>query len=107
MAKMTVNRKALRILEFAMKINNTPTQQEITGNKPTVFAWFSGHVNLFNVQIHSNGWFDKSKPDCVYQIYLSDDESAEDMLNECISVLKDIWRKYKPSQIKEVSANAV
>ncbi|MEE0264368.1 MAG: hypothetical protein UD936_01975 [Acutalibacteraceae bacterium] len=99
---MTVNRKAQRILELAMKINNIPTKREVTGNKPTVFVWFSGHVNLLNVEIHSNGWVEKSVPDYVHQIYLSD-ESADDMLNECISVLKNIWQKYRPVHTEELT----
>lgn len=40
MGRMTINRKAQLILELAMKINNTPTERELTGNKPTVFVCF-------------------------------------------------------------------
>ncbi len=105
MARMTPRRKAQRILELAMKINNTATQRKLTGDKPTVYVWFSGHVNELNVRIHSDGWFEKSDPDYYYSIYLSDDslndKPAEDKLDECISILKDIWQKYKPAYTKE------
>lgn len=114
MAEMTVNRKAQRILELAMKINNTPTEREITGDKPTVFVWFSGHVNILEVEIHLNGWVENKQSDCTYIFRLSDVDISERMnkminkrMNKCIELLKDIWRQYKPAQIEEVSANAV
>ena len=110
MARMTPRRKAQLILELAMKINNTPTKQELTGDKPTIFVWFSGHCNLLNVEIHSNGWCEGNNPDYRYYLYLSDNV---DKFNECITVLKNIWQQYKhaytkePAQIEEVSVNAV
>ncbi len=104
---MTVSRKAQRILELALKINNTPTERELTGNKSTVFVWFSGQVNLLNIRIHSNGWSASSKPDYESDIYLSDDslndKPAEDKLDECISILKDIWHMYRPVHTEELT----
>lgn len=110
---MTVNKKAQRILKLAMKINNTPTEREITGDKPTVFVQFSGHVNLLNVQIHLNGWIAQADADYNYRLYLSDNDFIDEEMNKCIAHLKQIWQQYKPAyskepaQIKEVQANAV
>lgn len=112
---MAVTRKAQRILELAMKINNTPTERELTGDKPTVFVWFSGHVNMLDVEIYQKGWDKNTQSDCSYRFDLSnansDDERTRRVLNKrmdnCITQLKDIWCKYKPAQIEEVSANAV
>ena len=44
----SVRKKVLEIMELAMLINDSPTQQEYTGNKPTVFVEYSGHLaNLY------------------------------------------------------------
>ncbi len=105
--KMTPRRKAQLILGLAMKINSTSTRRELTGNKPTVFINFSGHINQLEVYIHSNGWFEEEDPDYCYYLYLSDDNYKDEKMNECIALLKDIWQQYKPAKIEEVSANAV
>jgi hypothetical protein len=121
MAKMTVNRKAQRILELAMKINNMPTKRKTTGDKPTVFVCFSGHINVLEVEVYMNGWYEEARSDCIYRFDLSNasstDERMRRMLNKrmdnCIELLKNIWQKYRPvhteelTQAEEVSANAV
>lgn len=53
---MTIQEKVLKIMQLALEINDTPTKQETTGDKPTVFVDFSGHVCTLSVQIHSHGW---------------------------------------------------
>lgn len=55
-AERTVQQKFLRIMELAMQLNSTPTKNGYTGNKPTVFVQFSGHIPLFEVEVHSHGW---------------------------------------------------
>ncbi|MEE0265561.1 MAG: hypothetical protein UD936_08050 [Acutalibacteraceae bacterium] len=107
MAKMTVNRKAQRILELAMKINNTPTRRKTTGDKPTVFVCFSGHINVLEVEVYMNGWEENVRSDCNYRFRLSNASSTDErmckMLNkrmdDCIALLKDIWQKCKPTNV--------
>ena len=48
--------KISRIFDLALKLNETPTKQEITGEKPTIFVDFSGHITTCNLYIHSNGY---------------------------------------------------
>lgn len=48
--------KISRIFDLALKLNETPTEQEITGEKPTIFVRFSGHIAACNLYIHSNGY---------------------------------------------------
>lgn len=52
----TVQQKFLRIMELATQLNSTPTKNATTGNKPTVFVDFSGHVADLNVSVCSRGW---------------------------------------------------
>jgi hypothetical protein len=108
---MTVNRKALRILELAMKINNTPTKQRTTGNKPTVFVCFSGHINVIEVEVYMNGWYEDARSDCNYRFDLTNASSTDERMREklnkrmdnCIELLKDIWQKCRPVHTEELT----
>lgn len=52
----SVRKKVLKIMELAMLINDSPTRQELTGNKPTVFIAFSGHCCFLTVYVYPEGW---------------------------------------------------
>ena len=51
-----IMQKTIKIVEIAMMLNSEPTQKEISGNKPTIFVEFMGHIGGVTVTIHSNGW---------------------------------------------------
>ena len=48
--------KIMRIVELCLQLNPTETLQGVTGNKPTVFFDFSGHIAECGVRIHAHGW---------------------------------------------------
>lgn len=52
----SVRKKVLEIMELAMLINDSPTKQRLTGEKPTVFIEFSGHCCSLDVKIYPKGW---------------------------------------------------
>lgn len=54
----SVRKRVLKIMELAMLINDSPTQCEYTGNKPTVFVDFSGHCCILTVYVYPEGWTD-------------------------------------------------
>lgn len=57
-------KKAHEILEMVLEINSTyPRQRTFTGNKPTAFFEFSGHVSMVYVQVFRDGWNDKGNLD--------------------------------------------
>ena len=68
-----------QIFSLALAINANKTKQSITGNKPTVFVNFSGHVAGVDVSIYQNGWgtLDDESNITRYDIYLSDDFFTE------------------------------
>lgn len=46
-----------RILDLVLDINGLGRrQQELTGNLPTAFMHFSGHISNVDIDIHRNGW---------------------------------------------------
>lgn len=89
---MSKRTKALKILNLAMLLNNTETKREITGDKPTVFVNFSGHINYFECQIYSNGWYPNADYEFNYEIRLENDFNNE--LDECINKLEELCREW-------------
>ena len=69
-----------KLFNLALAINSNCTQRETTGEKPTVFVGFSGHVAAVDVAIHLNGWdsracaVDESLDVIRYTIYLDDED---------------------------------
>lgn len=68
-----------QIFNLALAVNPNDTKQDTTGNKPTVFVSFSGHVAAVDVDIYLNGWdsgaCDKDEPLVMrYTIYLDDED---------------------------------
>ena len=84
-----------KICEVILKFNNTETRKETTKNKPTFFFNFAGHVLLFEVCIHKNGYdyFDKNDK-CSDYIFFLDDE-IDKLYDIYIEVLETISNYYK------------
>ena len=66
-----------QIFNLALAINSNCTLKETTGEKPTVFVNFSGHIAGVEVNIHPTGWDDGAyeeddAPVIRYTIYLDD-----------------------------------
>lgn len=66
---------AKQIFNLAVAINSNCTTKETTGEKPTVFVGFSGHIAGVDISIHRNGWgaLDDESHITRYSIYLGDD----------------------------------
>jgi hypothetical protein len=74
--QQTKARKIVKqIFNLALAINANETTQSTTGNKPTVFVNFYGHVAVVDISIHRNGWgaLDDESHITRYNIYLGDD----------------------------------
>ena len=78
-----------QIADLMYKINSTPTEQETTGNLPTVFFEFSGHVCQVEISIHLNGWIENGDWDFEKRINLDRSSAAEELAN-IISVLFNV-----------------
>lgn len=81
-------RLVTEIFEFVIRNNAVPTRRELTGEHPTFFVWYSGHINELTVHISPNGW-SGSEEDETYDVYLSTDEhiTAEEIESELEKVL--------------------
>lgn len=64
-----------QIFNLALAINTNRTKQSTTGNKPTVFISFFGHVAGVDVSISRNGWVENEDESLItrYSICLDDD----------------------------------
>ena len=66
-----------QIFNLALAVNPNDTTQDKTGEKPTVFVNFSGHVAGIDVRIYRNGWSSSRDVDSemiTYTIWLSDEQ---------------------------------
>lgn len=67
-----------QIFNLALAVNPNDTNQDTTGNKPTVFVRFSGHIAGVEVAIYHDGW--GSEKECSqtrYMFYLGDEMFTE------------------------------
>lgn len=65
-----------QIFTLALAINSNCTQRETTGEKPTVFVGFSGHIAGVHIEIYGKGWNSGEDDDSLvsrYLLYLGDE----------------------------------
>lgn len=93
-----------RIIKYAYLINNTATDKAITGDKPTIFVDFIGHLCQLDVRIYINGWYsiDTSTKDFEdeydknveqYSAYLTKEEDNV-ILGKALNRLKEIYKEW-------------
>lgn len=87
--------KVLKILELAMRINNTATRRELTGNKPSVCVSFSGITCSLDVCIYLDGWLAGVRSDLVWFIFLDKDKESAKQLDDCLAKLTELHEKLK------------
>ena len=80
-----------QIFHLALAINPNVTKQDTTGNKPTVFVGFSGHIAGVHVEIYGKGWDSEDDDSLVlrYLVYLGD---------EMFTTLVDEYEPYPEEQ---------
>ena len=98
----SVRKKVLEIMELAMLINDSPTQQEYTGNKPTVFVEYSGHLANLYAHFAPTGWFDEiTEDEIVFNVFnLTENKNAEAELDGFIEKLKVILADDTPYSLR-------
>lgn len=64
------NEKLHEILDLCFRLNSNEIK---TGNKPTVFFGFDGHINSVSVDVHEGGWH----PDVPYTIKYEIDKNED------------------------------
>ena len=77
-----------QIFNLALAINSNCTQRETTGEKPTVFVSFSGHIAGVQIEIYCKGWDSEEDDDSLvlkYLVYLGD---------EMFTILVDEYEPY-------------
>lgn len=92
-----VKSKVLEIITLALEFNGKPTKQELTGNKPTIFVNFAGHVCELDVGICVDGWSFSADKEVKHMMYL-DSPSAAKELDRTLKDLKTIIAKYEENR---------
>ena len=81
-----------QIFALALAINPNDTTQDKTGEKPTVFVSFSGHIAGVHIEICCKGWDSEEDDDNLvlrYMVYLGD---------EMFTTLVDEYEPYPEEQ---------
>lgn len=82
--------KLHQILDLVIDINGFDSRQvRLTGDKPTVFFRFSGHVSLIEVDVNSHG-YNGDLPDVRMEDYIDQEDPK---LDEMIQKLEEIKEK--------------
>ena len=78
--KLLIRKQAHELLDIVLDANGLEDRsQEKTGNKPTVFFRYSGHVNEMEMSLYKDGWsaMRSARPDIAWTFYL--DEPLDEM----------------------------
>lgn len=100
---------AAEIIRYAMECNNTETEQEVTGSKPTFFVEFSGHIAALFVRVYPFGYEDNS--DCVTLLdsgawKFGNNERYRKKLEEVLAEMHRIFETWEATQ-KETYEQAI
>lgn len=71
-------KEAMKIVELAMQVNSMQErQQRCSGNLPTAFVRYSGHVAGLDVVVHETGWRQYERPDRKFEFYTDEPLNKE------------------------------
>lgn len=80
----------VRIMRLALQVNRE--------TKHDVFVNFSGHVNLFTVEVFYDGWSMPYKPDFKAEFYL--DDLSPDRFTRCAKIQAELEKLLNEKQGK-------
>lgn len=71
------------VLDLCLQINGLQeSKKERTGNHPTTFFVFSGHVALVEVDVHEHGWDSEWDSRKEYRAYLDQPKKLEKLIQQ-------------------------
>lgn len=86
--------KILKVMELALQLNPEKTEHNITGNKPTVFVKFSGHIASLEVVIYQSGW-KEGRENTTYRMYFEEEwDNSENTLDRVIETLEKLVKEW-------------
>ena len=78
-------------LDLCLQINGLQkSDQEYTGNHPTAFCGFSGHVANVSIRIYARGWKTMEDPDRELNAYITYPGEMDQMLRELKELKKEL-----------------
>lgn len=72
-----------KVLDLCLQINGLQkSKKECTGDHPTAFFEFSGHVPWVEVDVHKRGWDIGLRPDKKYHAHINHPEELEELIDQ-------------------------
>lgn len=79
---LEMRRKAHEILDLCLQINGMQeSKKSLTGDHPTVFFKYLGHVNGVDVCICNTGWEPGQSPDREWMVFLDDEKDVDELID--------------------------
>lgn len=86
--------KILKVMELALQLNPEKTEHNITGNKPTVFVEFSGHIASLEVKIYQSGWGEGREKTTYCMCFGEEWDNSENTLDGVIEILEKLVKEW-------------
>lgn len=84
------------VLEMVLEINGTHSRdRELTGNKPTAFFYFSGHIADVAVSLYKNGWDFGCEADFRMEAYTDNMHIKEKDMTDLKEGLKSVMEELR------------
>lgn len=84
-----IRKQLHEILDIVLDGNGLDRRkQEMTGNLPTLFFWFSGHIAEVQVDIHNDGWASGEYPDKQFH-FLTNELNSPDKIEALRAAVKE------------------
>ncbi|MEY8321879.1 hypothetical protein AAK894_12550 [Lachnospiraceae bacterium 46-61] len=95
--------KVNEILQLCFEINGfEQRQKEKTGEKPTIFAWFSGHTTFLTVMVYEKGYSNNVEVDKDIIIPLCGVyENIKARLDYCIQYLNKLKARESDERLQQ------
>lgn len=72
-----------KVLDMCLQINGVQaSKRELTGNHPTAFFNFSGHVGWVYIDVHESGWTPGEDPSKKYYACISHPGGLEKLIEQ-------------------------
>lgn len=92
-------KKIIKVLELGLKLNPMSTMRKHTGDKPTVFLTFYGHIAALHVNICLKGWDEKppyitAEKQWAISFDRDSEQQIDSQLDDIITTLEELLKRW-------------
>ena len=97
--KAIIKKQIHEIIDILMDANGYESRQRsLTGTLPTIFIYYSGHVNMLSVDLHKDGWKAGDDVDKKWEFRLND-TIPDETINSINAEISDAMKGSKEKEV--------